>query len=582
LRTLPVTSIRGDSHGAVAPATAPLFYDTPVTGEEDVRRGLTMRAKPSATSLAALLLSVSLAAAWPPVVRAAASVRASSTTPDSKALALLDDIIADARALRLAENRALAQADAADLLWARDEQRARSLFDEAVVNVAEILSGVPADEAEDESLSQEREALLQSVLETVARHDARLALALLRSAAQPPREPRARLRLELSLAARMAADDPRQAVRLAEETLERGVVGGLPDLIAEVQGRDHEAAAQLARAVVTKLRSTDLAADEEAAAVALGLFRLGAEPQPGPIMTDPPTTLLDRQSLQVLAEMVVMAALATSADSADLLHELQPLLEDVERYAPARAPLVRRKLARLTKATGGPSVSSPDIARRGEAVEDGLRAGSGDEARPPLVDPRTPAERAAALVELARTLTEKNRRERAGELLEEASVLVGKRAHSLVQLGAQLQVACVYARVDPARGLGVMGLLVDRLDELADAAVVVDGFLTEERLARDDELKLKPVSDYVDALPDETAEDFALLAWARFDEMKQTADGFRRAELRLMARLLLARSVLTRRPFVNHRLASAFTPGAWSAPAARDSHLGLTARQSPD
>ena len=578
-----MTSVRGDSHGAVAPATAPLFYDMPVTGEEDVRRGLTMRAKPSATSLAALLLSVSLAAAWPPVVRAAASVRASSTTPDSKALALLDDIIADARALRLAENRALAQAAAADLLWARDEQRARALFDEAVVNVVGMLSGVPADEAEDESLSQEREALLQSVLETVARHDGRLALALLGSATQPAREPRARLRLELSLAARVAADDPRQAARLAEETLERGIVGGLPDLIAEVQGRDREAAAQLARAVVTKLRSTDLAADEEAAAAALGLFRLGAEPRPGlAVMTDPPTPLLDRQSLQALAEMVVMAALATSADSADLLHELRPLLEGVERYAPARAPLVRRKLARLMKATGGPGVSSPDIARRGEAAEDGPRAGSGDEARPPLADPRTPAERAAALVELARTLAEKNRRERAGEVLEEASALVGKRAHSLIQLGAQLQVACVYARVDPSRGLGVMGLLVDRLDELADAAVVVDGFLTEERLARDGELKLKPVSDYVDALPDETAEDFALLARARFNEMKQTADGFRRAELRLMARLLLARSVLTRRPFVNPRLASASAPGARPTHAASESHLGPTARQSPD
>lgn len=548
-----------------------------------------MLAKASATSLALLILSASLTVTRLPVVlgtASAAGAQASSTGHDREGLALLDEIIAAAPALRLAENRALVQAATADLLWARDEQRARALFGEAVFNVGGMLSGVPADEVEYESLSQEREELRQSVLETVARHDAQLARTLLRTTTQSALEPKAELRLELGLAAWMVADDPRQAARLAKETLERGVAGNLPDLIADVQGKDREAASQLAHAVVTKLRSTDLAADEEAAATALGLFRLGIEPPPGPGTIDPLAPLLNRQSLRVLAEIVVSAALNTSAYSADLLLELQPLLTDIERYAPEHAPLVRRKLAELTKATGGPSSSTPDIMRRGEAGEGEPRAGAKggieDEVRPPLTDLRTPAERVAELLKLVKTMTEKNRRERARDLLEEARVLVSKRARNFVQLSAQVQVACAYARIDPARGLGIIGPMVDRLNELADAAVVVDGFLTEEQLARDDELELSLVSGYVDALPDETVEDFALLAQAKFDEMKQIADGFRRQELRVMARLLLARSVLTRRPGIDSRPASAVMPGARFPPARGEFHLALMARQSPD
>src|SRR5437763_8082402 len=55
---------------------------------------------------------------------------------EKKALSLLDDTLQSAQALKLAENRAVIRAQAADLLWKRDEKRARSLFRDAVLDLA--------------------------------------------------------------------------------------------------------------------------------------------------------------------------------------------------------------------------------------------------------------------------------------------------------------------------------------------------------------------------------------------------------------------------------------------------------------
>src|SRR5919206_238169 len=56
----------------------------------------------------------------------------------AKALALLDEVVKDARGLSLAENRAYVLAAVADLLWAHDEERARALFKEAGDNIGGI------------------------------------------------------------------------------------------------------------------------------------------------------------------------------------------------------------------------------------------------------------------------------------------------------------------------------------------------------------------------------------------------------------------------------------------------------------
>ena len=57
-----------------------------------------------------------------------------------KGLALLEEVIKGSQSLRLPENRLRIQIAAADLLWAQDEKRARSIFKEAIC--LQIFSGL--------------------------------------------------------------------------------------------------------------------------------------------------------------------------------------------------------------------------------------------------------------------------------------------------------------------------------------------------------------------------------------------------------------------------------------------------------
>ncbi len=59
-----------------------------------------------------------------------------------KALQLLDQVIAEAQALKLPENRLRLQWQAGDLLWERDEARARTLFSQASAGIGEMIQSL--------------------------------------------------------------------------------------------------------------------------------------------------------------------------------------------------------------------------------------------------------------------------------------------------------------------------------------------------------------------------------------------------------------------------------------------------------
>src|SRR5437763_12018277 len=94
---------------------------------------------------------------------------------ERKTFALLDEVISGAATLKLPENRALVLSSAADLLWARDEKRARALFKEAINTLNSV--SVPFDgKMKDEERSaywwfaQQRKEILQRVRAHDANH----------------------------------------------------------------------------------------------------------------------------------------------------------------------------------------------------------------------------------------------------------------------------------------------------------------------------------------------------------------------------------------------------------------------------
>ena len=207
---------------------------------------------------------------------------------EKKATALLEQIVGEVQGLKLPENRIRVQIAAGDLLWKRNEARARSMFSLAADGVAEMMRST------DGNMQRWAAQLRQEVVLTAAQHDAALAyqlLAITRSLTPTPDTPGARdsnqrfrgpapdSNLEENLLARVAAIDPKLAAQKVEEALTKGQYPNtLAQVLAELEPQDREAATKLTAKVVSKLQSENMLANVQAQSLALNLLRGGALP----------------------------------------------------------------------------------------------------------------------------------------------------------------------------------------------------------------------------------------------------------------------------------------------------------------
>jgi hypothetical protein len=279
---------------------------------------------------------------------------------ERKTFLLLDEIISSAPTLKLPENRALVQSSAADLLWTRDEKRARTLFREALENLREVAPKITGQMSDDQMRAyqmffQQRKELLQMV----ARRDADFALELLRATrSQVPPIQQASLRpfdeesrLEQSLAIQVAANDPKRALAMAEESLSKGLSFELLNLLGHLNSKDKDLAKQLANDIIGKLRSENLATNNEAAWLAVVFLRMSARAEESETYFVMNATgggkksyTLDERQLRDLLEIVTAAALANSSNDIALTF-IQQLMPEIEQRLPERVPALRRRLA---------------------------------------------------------------------------------------------------------------------------------------------------------------------------------------------------------------------------------------------
>jgi hypothetical protein len=167
-----------------------------------------------------------------------------------------------------------------------------------------------------------------------------------------------------------------------------------------------------------------------------------------------------------------------------------------------------------------------------------------EQTRKMLATLRTNEERVMALAQLASGAAAKGEKKVALQLLEEARGMMAGRAKNFTQLGAQLSVARAYATIDASRSLAILEPIVDQLNELLAAAIVLGGFMAEE-IVNDDEIMMGPLSMITGELVTRYLGDVRALARADFDRTRALADRFQRDEIRLSARLLIAQSILS-------------------------------------
>ena len=233
---------------------------------------------------------------------------------EKNAYRLLEQVIDEAQALKLTENRVRVQISAADMLWDQNQGRARGLFAMAAEGVAELgrtstntnrRGGpqTPADFFGNGVVGPPNARafqLRQELVLAAARHDAALAYQLLAATKPPapaqnandPRAPRMQVfsedSLEQTLLGAIAARDPKLAAQNADQMMEKGQFPRtLSQVIQQLGTQDSEAAEKLANKAVTRLQSANLLSNNDAAMLAQSLLAPG--PRPPATATDTTT-----------------------------------------------------------------------------------------------------------------------------------------------------------------------------------------------------------------------------------------------------------------------------------------------------
>ncbi len=339
---------------------------------------------------------------------------------EKKAFALLEQVVEEAQMLKLPENRARVQIGAADMLWQRDQGRARTLFALAADSIAEMTRQITTNPGVEERRgpNQNRSPfqLRQELVLTAARYDAPLAYQLLAATKPPTVSTDGRNQggfgsedsLEQRLLAEIAALDPKLALQNAEQMLDKGQYSrSLTEVLAQLQAKDKEAAARLEDKMVKRLQSANMLSSMDAGSLALSLLRLGPRVEgnsanAGAGAPNNSGQLLTPASYSGLLSTVIEAALKATPPPAGtrnqgrvrgqssgpivrsvdgrvvnsaneptaaeleqmnarrLLGGLQSLLPQIDQYAPSRSQAVRQKLTDLrfgdTSRAGGQPV----------------------------------------------------------------------------------------------------------------------------------------------------------------------------------------------------------------------------------
>lgn len=337
------------------------------------------------SAISLLIVLCALAFAQAPSAAKSDEEAAAKKAREAKAVSLLQQVIEDTGLLKSVENRIRVQAIAADLLWSRNEKRARSLLDEAMSSFASFVASDAGISCPDcyagfQTAMQLRGELIQ----VASRHDPKLALKFLRSSrlAAPGRSQMGQYltatesQQEQSIAAGLASSDPKLAEQIAEDSIKTGLSYNVINVLSELQSKDSESAAKLAALVLDRIQSENLA-DTTIFSVASGLIGLALPNVQQESQTDGQTSgssdqqtsasdgqgtgsngsqpMIKPSDLQDLARKMVALGLNPPANADNpnesaniynaIMNNIQPMLPQLTKLVPEQASALNEKIA---------------------------------------------------------------------------------------------------------------------------------------------------------------------------------------------------------------------------------------------
>ncbi|MDQ3322908.1 MAG: hypothetical protein M3525_10845, partial [Acidobacteriota bacterium] len=417
----------------------------------------------------------------------------------------------------------------------------------------------------------------QQIATSLAEHDAPLALAFFTDSAQAVANPKIRKQIEESdayfemrLLSQIAAQDVDTALKYGRKTLEKGFNRRLIEVLEKIYEKDADKGAAFGEDIVRKLKSE---ADSSEKISYLGsILSLGADnleklkEKPGK------KPLFSEQSLREIADLLARQILKNN----DLEnYDASGYVSQIEKFSPASAAQVRQKFtatssSRVKSASGGMmSVVPPRAAgvakivgapnEQMQLMENVQNLGAKQlskeerektigQARKAIANFKDPNQKLFALSALALQISALGDRELAGQIMDEAGSLMNLQPKSYVDFMQIWMLSSGYAQIDPKRAFPILENTILRLNETIAAFVKVGEFIdVGGEMIEDGEIQ---VGGFGGGLTRELTRNLAgadatirHLAKTDFAGTKGLTDKFDRAEVRILAKMLVLRSL---------------------------------------
>ncbi len=521
-----------------------------------------------------------------------------------KAFSLLESVASQLGNLQSPENRARLAANIADSLWKHDERRARELLQIVENDVRAELEKWDPESGENLRMMVFFK-LRGDTVERIASHDAAAAIAFFK-ATKPSSNDLPKFAyhgvegFEMRLAYKVAAENPEAAVILGREVLDQGFPFELIGLFHKLNRRHREQAQAFYKEIVDKLKDADFAEDWSARYMATNLVRAFRPPA------------VDESNFRELVSIFIKTAQSngckdkrTSEESrADFCSWLASEVPEINKLSASAAGSRNWRTDEIVEPNSGSPVLQelsdlldegtndevlafasrhPEIAQQTYfyLIDRAFQAGDFEEARKIAAHISDPERRQnllaqldksqkkvaiddgamARIDEILKTIRKPSAqawflltrahlygaadRKVALKLLDRAGDIIDTMKPDKERAAAELGLATFHCFEKSERGMALMESLVPRLNELVEFAVRLDGYDTN--YLRDGEWNMS-ASGGVGELLTRLSGNAGFFAWYDFDRAVSLASQFQRPEIRMMAQVKLAQSILAGPP----------------------------------
>lgn len=523
-----------------------------------------------------------------------------------EAVAFLRETMSDVQNMRTLENRISFSAELAGLMWFHDEREAKQMFNTAIGDFRELIARLDAQmsalpEEDDEggpgmgmfgNASDRGKltmkyvvamAVRQQIATSIAEHDPDVALSFFYDTASAYADKQFGGRdtfFEASLLQQIAEKNPSKASQYGMKSLDKGLKSQHVTLLGKINEKDPEIAKEFGAALLKAAKTTTFESYELyslSSLIDLGEESLEASEKPGG-----KKAVYSRADMRELADVMATNILKSEDPSFGI-----GFVSQVEKWAPGRAAQVRAKFRKAglnansnasygyaVHAVANAAISmananyngapSPEAEAR-QAAEEKLREdieklGKGElpkeerekvvgEARRILMQTKGKDKQITGLSMLAAQVAKAGDKDLAAQIMRDAESLVNPFPKNYQDFLYTWMLASGYAQADPDKAFPILEAAIGRANDLISAFVRVGEFIdvTEEMIS-DGEVQVGAFGGgMIRGLSKELGiaeSTLGILVHADFAKTKALTNRFDRPEARVLAKMLVLRSVL--------------------------------------